>query len=224
MKKSFVFAAALALCFSASATVFGNTDNSVRPVANADASAQAAAHANAAAVAAQQQAQQQGQLQGQIATGGAGGKGGAGGAGGLGGAGGSSDATGGAGGAATGGAGGDSGGNTFRGGDMTVERSAPGVVVGNQTQPIIDCRRTLGLGGSNTSGAVVASGIPLWKEGDCSGVMGIVAMGKTPPGTFTVADFKAVACTIEVIAATPGCKAERQRAADASRPVAYYGN
>lgn len=169
--------------------------------AAANAVANAAAAANAAAIAAQQQAQQQAQRQQQAANAVANATGGngEGGAGGQGGAGGNATAT------------GNGSGNATNVNVEGARRNAPAVVVGSQNAPVIDCRRTLGFGASNTGGSVVGSGIPLWKETDCSGIMGLEAMSKAPVGIFTNADFVTVACTVEVIGTTPTCEKERQR-------------
>lgn len=119
-----------------------------------------------------------------------------------------------------------SGNGSGYGGSVYTERSAPSVVVGMQTQPIIDCRRTLGFGGSNTSGSVVASGIPLWKESDCSALMGLEAQAKAGPGAFSVADAQFVACKVEANEDTDTCKkvaSNRQAANEAKRPNVAAG-
>lgn len=138
---------------------------------------------------------------------------------GMGGAGGDASATGGAGGAGghggTGGnasasaAGGNGSGNVTKvavGGTL-VERSAPAVVVGQQTAPVVDCRRTIGGGASSPGGSGVVSGFPLWKESDCESVMGVRMMSDAPAGVFTIEDIRMVACRMEVVSMTPSCKA-----------------
>src|SRR6185503_8317255 len=72
--------------------------------------------------------------------------------------GGAASAEGGAGGASS--ATGNGAGNTTKvavDASTRVERSAPSVGVGQQTQPVVDCRRTIGGGGSNASGSMVVS-------------------------------------------------------------------
>lgn len=223
MKKFSVFLAALVLSVSASATVFGNTDNSVRPVANANAEADAQAlalsAANAAAVAKQQQEQRQQQQQAAIALS----------------RGGDAAAEGGRGG--DGGKGGDSGGNVLRGGDVTVkgaERSAPGVSVSAPVQ-VRNCRLGIGGGGSNTSGSMSAA-IIIGNDQTClsgAATEGMEITNARFPGTFGRDDYLSVQCKVEGMAETKACKefAERTRATAAlegqtarTSSVAYYGN
>lgn len=89
--------------------------------------------------------------------------------------------------------------------DIKFERSAPAVGV-NSVAPIFsDCRRTINLGASSQGGSGVASGIPLWREGDCQGAQGVQIM--TAAGVFSDQDIQTVACTVSVIAETATCKA-----------------
>jgi hypothetical protein len=154
----------------------------------------------------------------------AGGAGGAGGHGGMGGAGGSAQSAA----NAAGGTSAAEGGNVDLsgarlGGAVVFERSAPSVSVGTPTAPILDCRRTIALGASSTGGSGVASGIPLWKEGDCAAMMALDGQIRAGNGAFTVIDRRHVACKIEANADTKTCqdlKAQQRAAAEAMRPVA----
>lgn len=104
---------------------------------------------------------------------------------------------------------------------MVVERSAPAVAVGAQTAPVVDCRRTLGVGASSPGGSGVVSGIPLWKESDCEGVMAVQVMDRAG---FSTADIQAAACTIERVAQSKTCERIRQEEADRKHALAVLSN
>lgn len=101
-------------------------------------------------------------------------------------------------------------GNAVNIGGDTYERSAPGVALAAQQQPITGCRYVLGLAGSNTSGSM-AAGIPLWKDSECKGGAAIRAMNQAPSGTFNSQDYRIVICeNMDAAANTPTCKNLKQ--------------
>jgi hypothetical protein len=169
--------------------------------------ANAAAAANAAALAQQAQQQAQGQQQQATATGGHA--------------------------AATGGAAVGTGGASTANGTVTttvagdttvVERNAPPAYAPDGKAPRTSCRIFIGLGGSNTGGAI-SGGFPIGNDGICVAGAKIEFMDKVnqvKPGTFKVADYLRAACEVEGMDKTDGCKeaADKRAAAELFAPVA----
>lgn len=116
-----------------------------------------------------------------------------------------------------------SGNNGSNSNNIVVEKSAPGMSVGQQNAPVYNCRWSIGIAASSPGGGGALSGIPLWKEGDCQGVQAVMVMSYA--GTnFTAEDVTRVACTIERVAESKTCEKIRQQDADRKQAMALYGN